>query len=236
MVIDEAGVVPVRQMDKLLSLIQPTGAKVVLLGDTAQTKAIEAGRAFAMLQENGMKTILMADIQRQRSERLRQAVQLAAEGQASRSLPLLNQIRCIPDQFAVDEHGQKARDSSARYAAIAQAYTGLTATEQANTIVVTGTNASRQAINDRIHTMLGLEGKGHQCQLLSRHDTTRAERNVARYYTAGDIIIPERDYQCELKRGELYRVTGRAKHDRITVEPLQPGLPSAQPRRSFQKP
>jgi len=31
-VIDEAGVVPVRQMDKLLALIQPTGAKVVLLG------------------------------------------------------------------------------------------------------------------------------------------------------------------------------------------------------------
>src|SRR5690606_8317691 len=49
-VIDEAGVVPVRQMDKLLALIQPTGAKVMLLGDTAQTKAIEAGRAFAMLQ------------------------------------------------------------------------------------------------------------------------------------------------------------------------------------------
>lgn len=69
-VIDEAGVVPVRQMDKLLALIQPTGAKVVLLGDTAQTKAIEAGRAFAMLQENGMKTVLMGDIQRQRSERL----------------------------------------------------------------------------------------------------------------------------------------------------------------------
>src|SRR5699024_827940 len=67
-VIDEAGVVPVRQMDKLLALIQPTGAKVVLLGDTAQTKAIEAGRAFAMLQERGMKTVLMADIQRQCSE------------------------------------------------------------------------------------------------------------------------------------------------------------------------
>ena len=93
-VIDEAGVVPVRQMDKLLALIQPTAAKVVLLGDIAQTKAIEAGRAFSMLQENGMRTVLMADIQRQRSERLRQAVRLAADGQANgvypRSRPGLN--------------------------------------------------------------------------------------------------------------------------------------------------
>jgi len=45
----------------------------------------------------------------------------------------------------------------------------------------------------------------------------------------GDIVVPERDYQCGLKRGELYRVIGSAQHDRITVEPLQPGLSPAQP-------
>ncbi|WP_417251931.1 MobF family relaxase [Castellaniella sp.] len=228
-VIDEAGVVPVRQMDKLLALIQPTGAKVVLLGDTAQTKAIEAGRAFAMLQEHGMKTVLMGDIQRQRSERLRQAVQLAASGQASRSLPLLDRVLAIPDQFSVDEHGQKTRDCSARYEAIAQAYVRLTADQQAGTIVVTGTNASRQAINARIHALRGLEGKGQRCQLLSRHDTTRAERSVARYYTVGDIVVPERDYQCGLKRGEMYRVTGIPRQDRITVQAVNPGASNPEP-------
>lgn len=228
-VIDEAGVVPVRQMDKLLALIQPTGAKAVLLGDTAQTKAIEAGRAFAMLQEQGMKTVLMSDIQRQRTARLRQAVELAATGQASRSLPLLDAIRVIPDEFVTDEHGRKTRDSSTRYEAIATTYTGLTATEQANTIVVTGTNASRIEINQRIHALLGLEGKGRPCQLLARQDTTRAERSVARYYTVGDIVIPERDYKCGLKRGELYRVTGSSRHDRISVLPVHAHAASVQP-------
>ena len=228
-VIDEAGVVPVRQMDKLLSLIQPTGAKVVLLGDTAQTKAIEAGRAFSMLQEHGMRTVLMGDIQRQRSERLRQAVQLAADGQASQSLPLLNEIHTVADQFTTDEHGHKRRDSSARYEAIAQAYTKFSATEQLNTLVVTGTNDSRIAINAQIHRLLGLQDKGQQCELLTRRDTTRAERSVARYYTAGDIVIPERDYQCGLKRGEPYRVTGTTRHDRITVEPVTASQSSSQP-------
>ncbi|WP_368648383.1 MobF family relaxase [Castellaniella ginsengisoli] len=221
-VIDEAGVVPVRQMDKLLALIQPTGAKVVLLGDTAQTKAIEAGRAFAMMQEQGMKTVLMGDIQRQRSERLRQAVQLAATGQASQSLPLLDQVLTIPDQFGVDEHGHKTRDSSGRYEAIAQAYVSLPEREQASTLVVTGTNASRQAINARIHALRGLEDKGQRYRLLARHDTTRAQRSVARYYTVGDIVVPERDYQCGLKRGERYRVIGMPQHDRITVAALRP--------------
>ncbi|WP_427975565.1 MobF family relaxase [Alcaligenes nematophilus] len=228
-VIDEAGVVPVRQMDKLLALIQPTGAKVVLLGDTAQTKAIEAGRAFAMLQEHGMKTVLMGDIQRQRTARLRQAVELAAIGRASHSLPLLNAIRVIPDQFTTDEHGRQTRDSSARYEAIAKSYTGLTPAEQVNTIVVTGTNASRNEINRRIRALLGLEGKGRPCKLLARHDTTRAERSVARYYTVGDIVIPERDYKCGLKRGELYHVTGSIRHDRISVMRVQADAANEQP-------
>src|SRR5690606_21460030 len=228
-VIDEAGVVPVRQMDRLLALIQPTGAKVVLLGDTAQTKAVEAGRAFAMLKEHGMKTILMGDIQRQRTARLRQAVELAATGRASQSLPLLNAIRVIPDEFTTDEHGRKTRDSSARYAAIARTYTSMTTTEQANTIVVTGTNTSRNDINQRVHALLGLEGKGRLCQLLTRHDTTRAERSVARFYTVGDIVVPERDYKCGLKRGELYRVTGSTRHDRISVTPVQTDAARAQP-------
>jgi hypothetical protein len=65
--------------------------------------------------------------------------------------------------------------------------------------------------------------------LLARHDTTRAQRSVAKYYTVGDIVVPERNYQCGLKRGELYRVTGSTQHDRITVEPLQPGLAPASP-------
>jgi len=87
---------------------------------------------------------------------------------------------------------------------------------------VTGTNASRQAINDRVHELLGLKGQGNVFPLLTRHDTTRAERSCAKYYTIGDIIQPERDYQCGLQRGQLYLVTQRHEHaDRITVVPYE---------------
>jgi hypothetical protein len=56
-----------------------------------------------------------------------------------------------------------------------------------------------------------------------------ADRSVARYYTAGDIVVPERDYQCRLKRGELYRVMGSTRHDRITVRPLKPSPSDTEP-------
>ena len=65
-VIDEAGLVPTRQMDATLQIAERHGSRVVLSGDVQQLKAIEAGRPFAQLQANGMQTAIVDQIQRQR--------------------------------------------------------------------------------------------------------------------------------------------------------------------------
>ena len=142
----------------------------------------------------------------------REAVTLAATGRASESLKLLDDVVCIPDAITTDEHGCQTRDGKDRYDAIAGEYANLTQYEQAKTLIVTGTNASRQAINDRVHELLGLKGRGSTYTLLTRRDTTRAERRCAKYYTVGDIIQPERDYRCSLQRGQLYQVVQRDEH------------------------
>src|SRR3546814_3268170 len=61
------------------------------------------------------------------------------------SLALVDQVACIPDTLIKDEHGQKIRDSSARYDTIAREYVELPVHDQAETLIVTGTNASRTA-------------------------------------------------------------------------------------------
>lgn len=220
-VIDEAGVIPVRQMEQLLKQLQPSGARIVLLGDTAQTKAVEAGRAFAMLQENGMKTALMGDIQRQKDEKLKKAVELAATGQAKESLSLIDRVAEIPDKFKEGESGEIERDCTARYETIANEYVALSPADQEKTLIVTGTNASRKDINERIHAYRGLAGKGQTFNLLTRHDTTRMQRRHAKYYTVGDIVLPERNYKNGLNRGELYKVIQcDIKKDRLMVRSL----------------
>ena len=108
-VIDDAGVIPVRQMEQLLRRLQPSGSRVVLLGDTAQTKAVEAGRAFALLQEQGMETALMGDIQRQKSEHLKKAVELAAQGLARESLKHIDKVMEVPDRTVTLETGEIKR-------------------------------------------------------------------------------------------------------------------------------
>lgn len=214
LVIDEAAVVPSRIMERLMKMAEADGARVVMLGDTGQTKAIEAGRPFHQLQVEGMETALMGDIVRQKSPELKAAVELAANGQASASLGILSRkLRAV----------HTVSDDDLRYDAIAARYAGLSAKDRRETLIVTGTNRSRNALNEATHQALGLGGRGFDFDLLTRRDTTQAERRVAHYYIAGDIIQPERDYKAgDLRQGEMYRVIGMAedKPNQLEVEHL----------------
>ncbi|MDG9971064.1 relaxase domain-containing protein [Achromobacter mucicolens] len=202
LVIDEAGVIPARIMERLMKMAEADGARVVMLGDTGQTKAIEAGRPFHQLQVAGMETALMGDIIRQKSPELKEAVELAATGRASDSLVVLNsKLKAV----------HTISDDDERYGTIADRYAVLDADERRETLIVTGTNKSRNALNEAVHQAIGLAGRGFEFNLLTRRDTTQAERRVASYYFADDIIQPERNYKSgDLRQGEMYRVIGTA--------------------------
>ena len=205
LVIDEAGTVPTRQMEQALKLAERADARVVLLGDTRQTKAIEAGRPFDQLQEAGMATACMQQIQRQKSETLRRAVDLAAKGETARSLAAVGAVREI-------------RDDRERRASIARDYAQMAPEERAQTIVLAGTNEARREINRAIREDLGLDGKGHAYSVLVRRDTTQVERTFAKNYSPGELIQPERDYpKAGLARGTLYEVVETGPGNRLTV-------------------
>lgn len=209
LVIDEAGVVPTRLMEKILQLAEKAGSRVVLLGDTAQTKAIEAGRPFDQLQAAGMQTALMDSIQRQKNLELKKAVELAAQGYSARALNHVHHIHEI-------------KDHQARQHAIAKEYVQLSSDDQARTIIVTGTNEARREINKQVRIGLKLEGTGVTCDTLNRRDTTQAERMYAKHYRIGDFIQPERDYPRRgLVRGVFYRVEDSSIGNRLMVRSME---------------
>lgn len=209
LVIDEAGVVPTRQMKKVLQLAEKAGSRVVLLGDTAQTKAIEAGRPFDQLQAAGMQTALMDTIQRQKNIELKKAVELAAQGRSAWALHHVQNIHEI-------------KDNQARQNAIAKEYVQLSSDDRSRTIIVTGTNEARREINNQVRIGLKLEGTGVSCNTLNRRDTTIAERMYAKHYRVGDFIQPERDYlRCGLVRGVLYRVEDTTTGNRLMVRSME---------------
>ncbi len=77
LVIDEAGMIGTRQMERVLTEAEKRGAKVVLVGDPEQLQAIEAGAAFrATAERHG--GIEITEIRRQREDWQRDATRYLA--------------------------------------------------------------------------------------------------------------------------------------------------------------
>jgi Ti-type conjugative transfer relaxase TraA len=85
LVIDEAGMVGTRQLERVLSHAAEAGAKVVLVGDPQQLQAIEAGAAFRSIHErHGGAEI--GEVRRQREDWQRDATRDLANGKAANAL------------------------------------------------------------------------------------------------------------------------------------------------------
>ncbi|WP_316173424.1 Ti-type conjugative transfer relaxase TraA [Bradyrhizobium sp. SZCCHNRI1073] len=85
LVIDEAGMVGTRQLERVLSHAAEAGAKVVLVGDPQQLQAIEAGAAFRSIYErHGGAEI--GEVRRQREDWQRGATRDLATGKVDHAL------------------------------------------------------------------------------------------------------------------------------------------------------
>jgi Ti-type conjugative transfer relaxase TraA len=85
LVIDEAGMVGTRQLERVLSHAAEAGAKVVLVGDIKQLQAIEAGAAFRSIHErHGGAEI--GEVRRQREDWQRDATRDLATGRTGHAL------------------------------------------------------------------------------------------------------------------------------------------------------
>jgi len=146
----------------------------------------------------------MKDIQRQKNDVLLEAVKLAAEGHISGSLARLSNISAEKDQ-------------DKRLEAVANRWLSFSPEQREGTLIISGTNESRVILNSQIREALQLQGKGVEVNFLERVDSTQAERRDSKYYQAGQIIIPEKDYKNGLQRGESYRVLDTGPGNLLTV-------------------
>lgn len=208
MLLDEAGSVPTREMDRLMKLAEQSGARLILAGDVAQTKAIEAGKPFHQLQDAGMQTAKVDEIVRQKNMELKSAVEFAANGRTAESLAKI---------AGVGEFGK----SEERHQAITERYLSLSPERRDDTIIVSGTNEARREINSRIRDGLGHTGQGLVFDTLIRQDTTQAERRFSHNYKAGDVIQPDKDYKNGLARGETYRILDTGPGNKLTVQSVR---------------
>ncbi|WP_244672793.1 AAA family ATPase, partial [Xanthomonas phaseoli] len=221
-VLDESGVVGARQMEQVMRVVEKAGARMVLLGDTKQTEAIEAGKPFAQLQQDGMQTARISEIQRQKAHELKTAVEHAAEGRVTPSLAHI-------------KHVEELKEPIERHRAIVNDYIQLTEPERRETLIVAGTNEARREINRMVRESLDLTGKGREFETLTRVDMTQAQRRFAPSYQPGMVIQPEKDDQkAGLTRGETYRVKEALPGNALVLQRQDGTTTTINPRKATQ--
>ncbi|KGU56953.1 ATPase AAA [Xanthomonas phaseoli pv. phaseoli] len=221
-VLDESGVVGARQMEQVMRVVEKAGARMVLLGDTKQTEAIEAGKPFAQLQQDGMQTARISEIQRQKDHELKIAVEHAAEGRVTPSLAHI-------------KHVEELKEPIERHRAIVNDYIQLTEPERRETLIVAGTNQARREINRMVRESLDLTGKGREFDTLTRVDMTQAQRRFAPSYQPGMVIQPEKDDQkAGLTRGETYRVKEALPGNALVLQRQDGTTTTINPRKATQ--
>ncbi|WP_321823900.1 MobF family relaxase [Xanthomonas citri] len=221
-VLDESGVVGARQMEQVMRIVEKSGARMVLLGDTKQTEAIEAGKPFAQLQQDGMQTARISEIQRQKDHELKTAVEQAAEGRVTQSLAHI-------------KHVEELKEPTERHRAIVNDYIQLTEPERRETLIVAGTNEARREINRMVRESLDLTGKGREFETLTRVDLTQAQRRFAPSYQPGMVIQPEKDYQkAGLTRGQTYRVKEALPGNALVLQRQDGTTTTINPRKATQ--
>jgi len=194
-VLDEAGMVSTVDMLSVLTHVKDSGARMVLVGDTKQLKAVQAGMPFMQLQAAGMATAHLREIQRQTDTTLKEAVSHAAEGRVAESVALLK-----PSIIEVDYAAE-------RYRRIARDYAMLPESDRQNSLIVAGNHSAREAINAQVRGQLGLLGTGMEVAILQSKDLTQVQTKSSLSYKPGDRVQMQKQYKrIGMARGDIAEV------------------------------
>ena len=187
LVIDEAGMVGTRQLERVLSHAADAGAKVVLVGDPQQLQSIEAGAAFRSLHERHGGA-LIEEVHRPRADWQREATGDLATGRSGAAIE------------AYDSHGMvhaAATREQARADLIDHWDRDRQAAPDQSRIILTHTNVEVYALND-----LARERKRAAGDL--GEDVSLTVERGDRCFASGDrVMFLQNDRGLGVKNGTL---------------------------------
>lgn len=141
LVIDEAGMVGTRQMERVLSHAAEAGAKVVLVGDPQQLQSIEAGAAFRSIHERH-GGVEIHEVRRQREDWQRDATRDLATGRTGNAIAAYDRHDMV---HSADTREQARGDLIDRWDRDRQA------SPDSSRIILTHTNAEVRELNEAAH-------------------------------------------------------------------------------------
>lgn len=187
LVIDEAGMIGTRQLERIAREVERKGAKLVLVGDPEELQAIEAGAAFrAAAERHGAVEIL--SVRRQQEDWQRDATRELATGRTGEAIA----------RYAEQNH---IHANDTREAARSQLVDAWDSDRQqkhdVRRIILTNTNDEVRALNEEARTRMRASGS------LGVDISVTVERGE-RHFASGDRIMFLKNERClGVKNGSL---------------------------------
>ncbi|MBU0555679.1 MAG: Ti-type conjugative transfer relaxase TraA [Alphaproteobacteria bacterium] len=187
LVIDEAGMIGTRQMERVIGEAEKRGAKVVLVGDPEQLQAIEAGAAFrATAERHG--SVEIAQIRRQREDWQRDATRQLATGRTAEAIEAYDQRGNI--------HVADTRDQT-RSEVVDRWDCDRAVSPDATRIILTHTNDEVRALNLAARERLRAGGE------LGEDVAIRTERGGREFATGDRVMFLKNERGLGVKNGTL---------------------------------
>jgi conjugative relaxase-like TrwC/TraI family protein len=209
-ILDESSLASTKQMNEFLYRLNG-GDRVLLVGDTRQHEAVEAGRPYQQLREAGMQTARLDEIVRQKDPALKETVEQLAHGDVFGAIKNLDQQGRVHEIVCREERLSKIASDYAR--------------EPQGTLVISPDNESRRELNGLIHRRMQERGDVSRDErklrvLDSRQEMTGADRRWAGQYEEGDVVRYTRGSKVlGIESGEYARVKQvDAKENCVTIE------------------
>ena len=213
-IVDEAGLLSMKDARALLTRATVEQARVILVGDTKQLSAVEAGNPFKSLQAGGITTAYLDETLRQQRQELKTAVQLVAQGKMVQGIDTLDAAGCI----------REIENAELRRKQLAQNYLALSPEKREQTLILAGTNQERLALTQTLRAELQAEGSLRQNAFtvmgLRQKNITKAQAGYVTVYQPGDVLVPTQNYKKQgLLKGQQYKVVSvDRENQRLLVE------------------
>ena len=229
--VDESGLLSVKDAKRLFDLAKEQDARLLLVGDSGQHKAVERGDALRILEQSAaVRVASLKEIRRQTNEDYRKAVKAISEGDA---LGQNGRTRLQEGIEALDKMGSIVEDCSEdRYRRIARDYADVISQRRWNpkaggwqnksSLVVSPTHREADNVTQAIRQVLKesgkLSAKEREFITLRPLNLTQAERSDFANYRMGEVVQFHQNAKG-FKRGEratvksagLYGREGRAR-------------------------
>lgn len=188
--VDEAGMVGIKDMNRILDIAKEQKARLILTGDTKQHNSVMRGDALRILQsEAGIAPVQVSKIQRQKNKAYREAVNFLSKGEVEKGFTKLDKMGAVHE---IENTHQRMETVAQDY--FESVYKGNVNRKNPNEVlVISPTHAEADLVTAKIREKLkseGVIGEHEKAYLtLKNKQLTEAQKLQPDNYEKGNWVV-----------------------------------------------